>query len=307
MKAKQLQKILIKYLSNAGYQKIQYTNNFIIAEGDLPICLVAHMDTVFVRFPFEFFYDPKKKVLWSDHGSGFDDRAGIYIILQCIESGFKPHIVFTQGEEKGGIGARSLIEFFSDCPFTDCRAIIELDRANENDSVFYDCDNSDFEKWINSFGFKTDSGTFSDISIIAPAWKIAAVNLSIGYMDEHTYSERLYCHWCDKTIEKVKKILKTSSNMLAYEYVPVEYYSKIWNQSYGYDPYGFPTEDDEEDIFNDEYISSTRMNYCLLCNTHLNKDNTHIIPDTKYPYAVCNNCFNQYYDKDAVYKGNFSY
>ena len=301
MKPTQLQNVLIKYLSNAGYQKIQYTNNFIIAEGELPICLIAHMDTVFNNLPQEFFYDSKKKVLWSNHGSGFDDRAGIYGIIQCIEDDLKPHIIFTQGEERGGIGAKALINLLPFCPFSDCRALIELDRANERDSVFYDCDNRDFEKWINSFGFKTDYGTFSDISIIAPEWKIAAVNLSIGYADEHTYAERLYCEWCDKTIETVKKILKASSNMLSYDYVPIKYDTKYWSQSYDNNFYGSPVEDDN---FDNEYDVS-KMKYCLLCNTHLNDNNKHIIPDKNYPYVVCDTCFNNYYDSEAIYKGGY--
>ena len=290
----------MKYLSNAGYKKIQYTEDFIIAEGELPICLIAHMDTVFSRLPQEFFYDPRKEVLWSPHGSGFDDRAGIYIILQCIESNLKPHIIFTQGEEKGGLGAKALVDFFSFCPFDDCRALIELDRANEKDCVFYDCDNKDFEKWIHSFGFKTDWGTFTDISIIAPAWGLAAVNLSVGYNDEHTYAERLHCRWCDKTIEKVKKILEASPNMLSYDYIPVQYHVKYWGSNYGYGFYGSPT--DEDDF---EYDDSAIMSKCLLCNANLGDDNRHIIPDEHYPYAVCDPCFKKYYNAKAVYQGGW--
>lgn len=297
--------LLLKYLQTAGYNNIRYTEKFVIAEGEIPVCLIAHMDTVFIRPPFEFFYDSQKKVLWAPYGSGFDDRAGIYAIIQCLEAGLRPHIIFTDEEEKGGIGARDVIHVFPDCPFNDCRCLIQLDRANEIDSVFYDCDNQDFEKYINKFGFKTNWGTFSDISTIAPAWEIAAVNLSIGYVDEHTSNERLYCKWCDKTIEKVKRILIAAKNMKSYAYIPIKYNAKYWDKVYGYG-YGawwndYPREDDFE-----EEEEEDRYSRCLMCGGSITEKTRKIIPDKVYPYAVCNKCFAEYYDENSVYKGGFT-
>jgi hypothetical protein len=67
--------------------------------------------------------------------------------------------------------------------------MIELDRQGRDDAVFYDCDNPEFEEYITKFDFVSDWGTYSDISTIAPSWECAAVNLSIGYFDEHSYAE----------------------------------------------------------------------------------------------------------------------
>lgn len=216
---KNLKKNLVKFLTDHKYVPV-YTDKFIIAEGALPICLVAHMDTVFARPPQEFFYDEAKNVLWSPQGAGFDDRAGIHIILTLIIQGYKPSVIFTSGEEIGGVGAKELIKYHPECPFLDCKALIELDRAGEKDSVFYDCDNQSFENYINKFGFETDFGTYSDICFIAPEWRIAAVNLSVGYENEHSLSEHLYCNWTDKTIGKVGKILSAADNMPPFAYVP---------------------------------------------------------------------------------------
>ena len=270
-----LDKVLTKYLFSKGYRQIRHTDSYIMAEGDLPVCLIAHMDTVFKYPPDEFFYDAQKKVLWAPHGAGFDDRAGIYSILQILEGGFKPSIIFTDLEESGGLGARKLVKDFPDCPFVDCRALIELDRAYQKDAVFYECDNEHFEKYIEKFGFKLEWGTFTDISIIAPAWKIAAVNLSVGYEDEHSGSERLHCDWCDDTIRKVKKILINSPHMLSYAYIP-------------YVPGAY---------------AAKRMNYynnnrCLICNTPINSsaEMTQIAdPGSSIVYPVCNSCYWQYY------------
>ena len=217
-------KILLEYLFSCNY-KVFHKDNYIYAEGTLPICLLAHMDTVFKAPPAEnqFIYDQEQSILWAPYGAGFDDRAGIYCIIAILESGLRPSLVFTKGEESGGIGANDLIADHPKCPFHRCNALIQLDRANYNDSVFYNCDNQRFEDYINKYGFKTDLGTFTDISIIAPSWKIAAVNLSVGYVDEHSESERLYCNWCDETIEKVKKIVEESVGMPYFKYIPYKF------------------------------------------------------------------------------------
>lgn len=202
----------MKTLTKNKY-KVRYAENYIIATGDIPVCLIAHLDTVFdkdtfrQRFGLEWFYDADEEVLWSPEGAGFDDRAGVYAILDIIERGYRPHIIFTCGEEVGGIGAYELTDINNKPPF-DCKFLIELDRAGYNDSVYYDCDNSDFEKFINDYGFATEIGTFTDISIIAPKWGLAAVNLSIGYIDEHFRTERLHCNILERTIAQVCEILE---------------------------------------------------------------------------------------------------
>ena len=195
----ELHNFLYKKLKEKGYSPI-VKKDYILAEGNLPICLIAHMDTVFTYLPIEFYHDPTQHVMWSPNGAGFDDRAGIYVIIEMLNRNLYPSIIFTNYEECGGIGAKKLVSDFPDCPFKECRALVEVDRAWEKDSVFYYCDNKDFEKYINSFGFETSSGTFTDISIIAPQWKIAAVNLSVGYMYEHTHQELLHYNWMEAQI-----------------------------------------------------------------------------------------------------------
>ena len=275
----QLKIQIIKFLFDHGYKHIykDKEGKCIFAEGTLPICLIAHMDTVFKAPPLEedFLYDSRKKVLWAPGGSGYDDRAGIYAIMQIIKSGFMPSVIFTDEEECGGIGAKSLINKLSKCPFQKCKCLIQLDRANHNDSVFYDCANDDFEQFINKYGFKTTIGTFSDISIIAPAWKIAAVNLSIGYLDEHTDNERLVCSWCDETIEKVKKILLDIVNeeIQTYEYIPFKY-------SY--------------------FLDDT----CLICNKPIKEKKYMINGSASLPYYLCEECYNQYYNTTNIIDNN---
>lgn len=142
-------------------------------------------------------------------GAGFDDRAGIFAIIKIIESGLKPHIIFTTDEEIGGIGADKLAADGN--PFPELKYIIELDRRGRNDCVFYDCRTLEFQHYIETFGFLTAMGSFSDISILCDAWQVCGVNLSIGYLNEHTYTEMLFINSMFNTIEKVKRMLTVAA------------------------------------------------------------------------------------------------
>ena len=70
-----LKKTLSKFL-RSKYDKIIETKDYLLAEGDIPIALVAHMDTVFPKPPTDIFYDRVKNVMLSPTGLGADDRAG---------------------------------------------------------------------------------------------------------------------------------------------------------------------------------------------------------------------------------------
>lgn len=107
--------------------------------------------------------------------------------------------------------------------------MIELDRQGKNDCVFYSCDNDDFIAYIESFGFIEDFGSFSDISILGPAWRICSTNLSVGYENEHTYIETLNISALLNTIEKVKKMLQEES-IPDFKYIEFNLTAKRWFQ-----------------------------------------------------------------------------
>lgn len=213
-----LKSMLSKLLSSMHGYTVYDHKDYIMARGDIPIALVAHMDTVFSKQPEDFYYDEKKGALWSPDGLGADDRAGVFAILKIIGSGLRPHIIFTTEEEVGGMGATEAAqnrEFLGEVKY-----IIELDRRGEDDCVFYDCDNPEFVQYVEQFGFKETWGTFSDISVICPVWKIAGVNLSIGYHHEHTICEILMVHEMAATIEKVKVMLQ-EQDIPSFKYIPI--------------------------------------------------------------------------------------
>lgn len=270
---------MMKYLKNKGYKNIISNNMYIIAEGDLPICLCAHMDTVFARQPFNFYYDSEQSVLWSPQGLGADDRAGSYAIIELLEKGYRPSIILTDLEERGGIGADMLVKKYPECPFSDCRALIQLDRRGSKDAVYYECDNQDFEGLISSYGFKTNWGTFTDISIFGPQWEIAAVNLSVGYYNEHEEIEILNMRQLHETISKVEKMLKDCKDWPSYSYIPMVYNFKNMNNFGSYD-FGY--------------------NVCAFCNNPIEGEGhrCYATPDPISDFRMCDQCYDLYYDKD---------
>lgn len=188
------------------YKKIYANEKFIYAVGEVPVLLVAHLDTVFSHPVRELYHDKEQHVLWSPQGLGADDRAGVFAILEIIQRGYRPSILFTTQEETGAKGAKFLLTKHRK-PMSNFNFMIELDRQGYNDCVFYDLDNPEFEKYISSFGFNVEVGIFSDITLIAPGWKIPGVNLSIGYQHEHSLGEVLHYDHMYETIDKVCKIL----------------------------------------------------------------------------------------------------
>jgi hypothetical protein len=92
---------------------------------------------------------------------------------------------------------------------TDIKYLVELDRRNSEDSCFYNCDNPDFETFVNAYGFKTAIGSTSDISSLAPAWGIAAVNLSTAYFNPHQKTEYVDIGIWNVIANKVERMLRT--------------------------------------------------------------------------------------------------
>ena len=226
-----LKKVMSNFLKTKYSKKnVMENKDVIVATGNIPIALVAHMDTVFDKPPKNIFYDQRKNVMWSPEGLGADDRAGVFAIIQILRSGLRPHIILTTDEEKGCLGAEALAKL--PCPFEELNYVIELDRRGTNDCVFYDCENPDFVDYVEAFGFTETWGSFSDICEICPEWGVAGVNLSIGYQDEHSYTETLYVGPMLATIEKVKKMLK-EKDIPFFKYIPSRY-SYSWTKGSGY-------------------------------------------------------------------------
>lgn len=284
------------------YSDVTETDQYICAKGDIPIALVAHMDTVFSVPATDIYYDPRKNVLWSPEGLGADDRAGIFAIISILQrTKLRPHIILTTDEERGCIGANALARVA--CPFKDLKYLVQLDRRGANDCVFYDCYNPEFISYVESFGFVENYGTFSDISALCPVWKVCGVNLSIGYYDEHSISETLHIGQMFETIDKVTNMLKEADTAEYFTYTRkarshFDYLTKTYAGTKGqvicpscqgtfseYDTFPVKGLDGETKHYCVDCIAAANIEWCECCQEPYEVD-----PMDTYGLKMCPDC-----------------
>lgn len=234
---KELKAALVSALKTFGYKPV-VQDGFIYAEGTVPVLLAAHMDTVHKEKCTIICTSQNGDCIMSPQGIGGDDRCGIFMVLETIKE-LHCSVIFTEDEEIGCIGANKFCKSGIE-PSVPLNYIIEFDRKNDNDAVFYDCDNPEFEEFITdkTIGFKTAYGSCSDISYIAPHLGIAAVNLSCGYYNQHTQHEYVIMSEMMRNIERGKQLIRKPCDK--FEYIEAVYnydYSK-YKGYYGYGGYG---------------------------------------------------------------------
>lgn len=212
-------------------------DGYIYAKGDMPVCLTAHMDTVHKAKVKDYYgyYDKKNKrnIISSPQGIGGDDRCGVYMIMNILQTtSYRPSIIFCEDEEMGGIGSGKFVRTEYIRELEDMKFFVELDRANGNDLVFYDDINTEFHEWCEQITNYTENyGSFSDISELCPAAGVSGVNISCGYYNAHTTDEYVVLEEMMKGIKATKKLLKASKELeSSFEYK--EYYSSKWYKSW---------------------------------------------------------------------------
>lgn len=241
-----LKKMLEKY-----YPEVISEDGFLyVRSQNVDVMLTAHMDTVH-KEKCKKIVEIKKgeqKVLWSPQGIGGDDRCGIFMIVELLRStNFRPAIVFCEDEEIGCIGAGKFAKWLSENADTKelaLKYIVELDRRNGNDAVFYDCGNEDFIDYITSTtGYVEARGSYSDICEISPELDIASVNLSCGYYKEHTLDHYVVVEEMEKTFLAVKTLLAGADKIEKFDYEDTFKYSNYGYGGYGYG-YGYGLDDE---------------------------------------------------------------
>ena len=88
-----LKSALTCHLRDKGYSPIS-DDGFVYAAGEVPVLLVAHMDTVHKRTPDIICLSEDKSIIMSPYGIGGDDRCGITMILEIIKE-LRCHVLFT--------------------------------------------------------------------------------------------------------------------------------------------------------------------------------------------------------------------
>lgn len=245
----QVKDYMFQYLSSKKYNVVN-EDGFLYAKGTVPVLLVAHMDTV---------HQEQCKVIINNNGKmsspqgiGGDDRCGVFMIMNIVKD-LNCSVLLCEDEEKGGIGAHKFVKAkmkragengkvieTAYVDQLDVNFMIEFDRKGSNDAVFYSGDNKDFIDFVTDVtGFKYTIGSFSDISVLMPAAKLSAVNLSCGYYNAHTVGEYVVYDEMMDTIEAAKVLIKEECKepfkYVAKTYTPTSY--PRYNQGYAYPGY----------------------------------------------------------------------
>ena len=232
---------LEKRFKNEDYRVIS-EDGFLLCipqcEDAIPILLTAHMDTVHKTAvkQVEIERHEGTTIITSPQGIGGDDRCGVYMISKLLDCGYKPYVLFCEDEEIGSVGAN---KFTKKTWYVDLLEpvlyLIELDRRNATDAVFYDCGNEEFKKYIlDVTGYKEAEGSFSDICVLSGACQKASVNLSCGYYKEHTLEHWVVWEEMKDTINAVEKLLCDAKSVEE----PFSYDEIKWSYGYDYDFWG---------------------------------------------------------------------
>lgn len=187
--------------------EVDASDNVIAYKGntDHAPLLIAHTDTVFDDPPWSLYTLGDYLVGFDDKveqcGIGADDRAGVAAILQII-----PHLdnviaLFPAYEECGCMGTNALdITYVSPASIA-----IQLDRRirdkDKSDAIWHTngtpiC-SMEFKDHIKQtllkYNYHLQHGVYTDIGELKyKGLKCSALNLSIGYMREHSDSEVLH-------------------------------------------------------------------------------------------------------------------
>lgn len=191
-------------------KKESFGKEYLFYRGTLPVLLVAHMDTVHREIAtVDSIAVYKGRVTAPFTGLGADDRLGIFGILEMMERGHRPHVLFTDKEEVGGKGAKEFAKY--------CKAnkeslpqinfMVELDRMNKNDAAMYSCTNQKFIKHLSNYGYQRAHGTYTDICDIMPVLDRAGTNISVGYYRQHTKDEYFVISEYYTNMDRLERIL----------------------------------------------------------------------------------------------------
>lgn len=255
MTQKGVKAYMAKYLVSKKYEVIN-EDGFLYAKGDVPVLLVAHMDTVHKEQCTTVIRTGN--IFSSPQGIGGDDRCGIFIIANLVKE-YHCSVLLLEDEESGTVGARKFTktDYINNL---DVNFMIEFDRKGNNDAVFYSCDNKDFTDYVlDNTGYKLASGSWTDISVLMPASKLCGVNLSCGYYNPHTVSEYVNYDEMMDTISAAEVLIKAECEK-PFEYVAKTYkpstyssnYSSYGNYSYDdypyYNDYGYSHDDEKDSV-----------------------------------------------------------
>ena len=254
-----LPEILLSY----GYQ-VSVTDYMVKAISPLEnqVCLVAHLDTIntkdygtdFGKYGYmytkteltekektptikDILVTEKYILLSPKHNEnidclGADDRVGVKTILDILETGLRPHILFTTDEEIGCVGSRKAVEENSLEELREASMLIQIDRGVHEDSwhemVTYSFEPNSHPEIFKELGktFTMATGSYTDVAVLGSYLNKPIVNVSASYKNEHHTDEFINLEAYDYNTKGLIKFIKwaikqdTSDWKYVAKYVP---------------------------------------------------------------------------------------
>lgn len=288
-----LTKLLDYYHSEHIHFHDEAEHSYIYVQGEQPYMLVAHTDTVHKEPVKEIriiksLNDPTFSAINSPEGIGGDDRNGLAIIFALLEAGHRPSLLFPSGEEIGTKGSIRFTELNSELP--NVNFILQFDRRNNKDVTRYADDNDELIKEIVKLGYTEVTGSYSDISVICPKYKISGVNISASFFNEHTPSEYTDLRGLNKTISNMKQLLSTDIINRKFEYRAKTYVTAGYQQTslFDYDYSYKPTTTSYKPLKTNSYVDDFSAKVCHECGLY--GDQLHPVADVGGDISICNKC-----------------
>lgn len=205
-------------------------------------CLAAHIDQVRNHtHPKDFRCVETNGIIlgWSDKllqqcGLGADDKNGIFVCLNALETFDTLKVAFFVDEETGCNGSNAVDLSF----FDDVRFVIQIDRMHGNDfltsmSGAQVCskefeDDSDYKE----YGYKLDEGSVTDVlELLERGLQVSCLNLSCGYYHPHTDQEVTVVSELENCQNLVFHMIKKMQKVYPFKTEPYSPYM----DGYGYD------------------------------------------------------------------------
>lgn len=217
---------------------------------------------------------------------GADDKAGLTIILNMMENNVEGLYYFFLGEEVGCVGSKKLAQKHAENPIPYIKKVVSFDRRATSSVITFQmsgrCCSEEFGEALSealnragllvsdnevTLDFKTDpTGIYTDSAQFIPIYP-ECTNISVGYYNEHTFSEKQDIKFLDKLAKSVIFVdwesLPVQRDPSVHEYRTYQSTSqKSYDHSYGSEEdyiwgstskYGSkPTKETEEVWFIDE-------------------------------------------------------
>jgi putative aminopeptidase FrvX len=234
-----------------GLQEDEFGNLYIkIGESD--VMFTSHLDTATSALT-TIVHVEEGNIIKTDNKSilGADDKAGVTIMLYMIENKIPGLYYFFLGEEVGCIGSKKVAEKQKTEKIPGINKVISFDRRGKTSVITYQsgqrCCSDKFgqaladelNKLDTTFSYKNDpTGLLTDSIQFIKIYP-ECTNISVGYQNEHTFSEQQDIEHLEKL---AKACLSVNWNDLPVERDPskTEYsWSNYYDYDYGYDNYNY--------------------------------------------------------------------